>query len=443
MNISISQLAPHPLNRLFDQVGEKWRAMVGSVKEHGVIQKPLVRPMEEGYQIVCGHRRVAAAEEAGLDEVCCDVREMDDRTVLEILIVENLERENPDPVEEGKLLRAAMAEGLEIEVLAHRLKRSVAWIETRQQLLDLGDEVLDAVKLPKDAPGHLGMGTVEVILSVPAEEREMAIQLVLHPEWTTEVLGPREAENVIRSVILEPARKKKAWEKESPGLVKAWRKALGVFLTKDEKKDLMVQAMRFEEVEGCKMQTPANAVIPIERLVVDSVTEEKRWVHLAIFHGLPVWVIPNEGTAEADMALAVVDERLIVLAETARAENCLPVTLMTEKGKKTKEDVKREERIEKAVEEMEGRGGSESGSGSEGEEEEPETVIEQAMESRAWVDLGPVRRLGKWALAGETNTEVTYASAPEGMPQWAVQMAREGRWMDLSDIAEWVMGLKR
>lgn len=433
------------MNRHFEQYGEKWKAMVESVREHGIIQQPLVRSLPGGgYQIVCGHRRVAAAEEADLGGVNCEIREMDDRTVLEILVIENLERENPDPVEEGKLLRALEAEGVDVAILAHRLKRSVEWIKTRQMLLDLGDEVLEAVRKPKDAPGHLGMGTVEVILSVPAAERERAIQLVLHPEWTMEVLGAREAETVIRSVILEPARKKAAWEKESTGLVKAWKKRLGSYLTKDQKKDLLVQAIRYEEAETSKLGTAAEGLIPAERLSEMAREEDVfRWVNLAIFHGLPVWVVPGDGTAEADQSRAVVDERLIVLAENARAENGLPVTLLTGKALKKKgggqepkgggvvvyseEDEQREERIESAVCELDG-----TGDPNYQDEEKPETVIEQTMESRAWVDLGPVREL----LAN-------YECRGEWRPDWAELLDEAGMAHLITDVCEWILGLKR
>lgn len=435
MKIKISELAPHPLNRLFDQFGEKWEAMVGSVREHGVIQMPLVRPMDGAYQIVCGHRRVAAADEAGLKTVSCDVRKMDDRMVLEILVIENLERENPDPVEEGKLLRALVAEGVDVTILAHRLKRSVAWITTRQRLLDLGDEVMDAVRKPKEEAGHLGMGTVEVILSVPDSERDRAIQLVLHPEWTTEVLGPREAENVIKSVILEPSRKKAAWVKESPGLVKAWKKSLSTYLAKEQKKDLIVQAIRYDESETCRLRTAAEEVIAPERLTEIAAPDTWRWVDLAIFHGLPVWVIPGDGTAEAELSKAVVDERLIVLAETARAENGLPATLLTGKAVKPKAVVEREQRIERAVGEIE-----RTGDPNHEVEEKPETVIEQRMESRAWVDLGPVRRLREQIKPLEWPSDSVPADAPEWLQAiWDGQCGAE----EIVALCDWILNLNR
>jgi ParB family transcriptional regulator, chromosome partitioning protein len=453
MKIPLTKLTPHPLNRHFDRIGEKWKAMVESVREHGVIQMPLVRKHEGGYQMVCGHRRAAAAEEAGLESIDCDVRVMDDRTVLELLVIENLERENPDPVEEGKLLRALVAEGVDVNVLAHRLKRSVEWITTRQRLLDLGEEVLEAVRRPKEDGGHLDMGTVGVILSVSEADRQRAIQLVLHPEWTTEVLGKREAESVIKTVILEPARKKAAWEKESPGLVKAWKKALGTYLTKDQKKDLVVQPIRWAEIETCKMKTPAEDLIPRERLADPTKADELRWVHLAILHGVPVWVIPGTGTTEAEQAVAVVDERLLVLVEEAAAEPLYEMrggekvlirehagtpVLLTDKQAKGKtgkdkrqqeEEEKREERIAKAVEEMDGGSPVDPAY----QEEAPvEPVITQHMESRAWVDLGPVREL-----------KANYEAGGEWKPEWARAMDSGGLTHLIPEVCEWVEGLKK
>ena len=457
MNILLSELSPHPLNREFARTGEKWEQMVGSVREHGVIQKPMVRPWEEGYQIVFGHRRVAASEEAGHREVDCEIREIDDRTVLELLVIENLERENPDPVEEGKLLRALVAEGVDVTILAHRLKRSVEWITTRQRLLDLGDEVLEAVRKPKEERGHMDMGTVRVILSVPDRERERAIQLVLHPEWTQEVLGQREAESVIRSVILEPARKKAVWEKESPGLVKAWKKALGEFLTKEQKKDLIVQALRYEEVETCKMKTGADELIPAVRLI-DGGDGAMRWVHLALRHGLPVWVVPAEGSADAEIARVVVDERLLVMAEEAAAEPLYEMrggvkvmvrehagtpVLITGKMAKPKAVENREQRIEDALSEMEGGGYADY------KEDEPTPSvmtpgkedgikIEQSFKHSVMIDMGTVKRLAMWAVSTDSDP----ASAPEWVPQWAKDCAFAGDWNTIDHVCNWVKGLK-
>ncbi len=433
-NISIALLKAHPLNRHFDRFGEGWAALVESVREHGVIQPPLVRKAGDFHEIVAGHRRVAAAGEAGIVELECIVRKMDDRAALELLVIENLERENPDPVEEGRLLRALADEGVEPEVLAHRLKRGVAWITTRQRLLDLGDEVLEAVRKPKDAAGHLGMGAVEVILMVPEEERPRAIQMVLHPEWTAEVLGQREAAEVIRTAILEPARKKAAWEKEAPSLVKAWRKGLGTYLTKEERKDLVVQAIRYEEAETCRLKMEAEDLIPGDLLEDEAAHDvAPRWVHLAVAHGLPVWVVPQgecqvgRGKCE-EGSVAVVDSAMLEMAEKARADNGLSTMLVVDKKKR------RKSRVLGAMAAALQADADEGGDPDYDDSEPPETVIEQTMESRAWVDLGPVR----WLRENYDTCEGT-----EDCPEWARELNVKDMSHLIPAVCDWILELNK
>ncbi|MEI6676828.1 MAG: hypothetical protein WCO57_16785, partial [Verrucomicrobiota bacterium] len=280
------------------------------------------------------------------------------------------------------------------------------------------------------------MGTVEVILSVADADRSRAIQLVLHPEWCTEVLGPREAESVIKSVILEPARKKAAWGKESPGLVKAWKKALGTYLTKEQKKDLIVQAIRYDEDETSKLKTSAEAIIPADRLSATAdMSEGIRWVHLALFHGLPVWVRPGSDAEDADQSSAVVDERLIVLAETARADNGMDVTILTGKAERSKKTNDREQRIDSAVAELDGEGDPHHDV-----EEAPEKVIAQRMESRAWVDLGPVRLLRERIKPLQWPAD----EVPEDSPDWltAIWDGQCGA-EEIVALCDWILGLMK
>lgn len=442
--IDINLLHAHPLNRDFDRMGESWVAMVESVRTHGVVQPLLVRPLEDaGYQILAGHRRAEAAAECGLQFLDCAVREMTDREALELLVIENLERENPDPVEEGKLLRALAAEGVEAEVLAHRLKRSVAWITTRQRLLDLGDEVMAAVRLPRDVAGHLGMGTVEVLLGVAeGADRARAIQMVLHPEWASEVLGPREAAEVIRATILEPARKRAAWEKECKGLVKAWRKSLGTYLTREEKKDLVVQALRYEELAGCRLRTLADDLIPSEHLT--SPDGPSRWVHLAVRHGLPVWVIPC--AEDGDESAAVVDEALIRMAEDARRENGLAAALLSAKQLRMLASAgggeEEEDDHDEAASAVARAAALQAGEGDPNYDPDgpADRVITQTMESRAWVDLGPVRRM-RDQLSG---LEWPADDMPEDAPEW-LRKIWEGEYetAELVAMCDWVLELAR
>lgn len=444
-HIDINLLNPHPLNREFDRMGEGWKALVESIRTHGVIQPLLVRLVARSrYEIIAGHRRLAAAKEASVETIECVVRKMSDLESLEVMVIENLERENPDPVEEGKLLCALEAEGVKVEALAQRLKRSVLWITTRQRLLDLGEEVIEAVRKPKDAVGHLGIGTVEILLSVMPEERGRAIQMVLHPEWTDEVLGPREAAELIRTTILEPSRRKAAWEKEVKTLVKAWRKDLGMYLTKSEKKDLVVQALRWEEFETCRMKTGAHELIPTNEL--SDATEQPRWVNLAIVHGLPIWIIPASGDgAESE---AVVDERLIRLAEEARVDNGLSAILLSPKQLRRKVSVGNKESIgtevptkdastavEKAVANLDGEVDPDFNT-----EEPVRKVIDQQMQSSAWVDLGAVRKIREQMK----DLQWPVSDLPDDAPDWLVSI-----WNGQADeqvivqLCDWFLGLNR
>lgn len=440
-DIDLRLLDAHPWNRDFAQEGEEWQDFCESVRLHGVIQPLLVRKLGKRFEVFAGNRRTAAARVAGLETVECVIRDLTDQEVLELLAIENMERVNPDPVQEGRLLVAMEAAGTPVEELAVRLNRSVAWITTRQRLLDLGDEVLTAVRRQKDEAGHMGIRTVEILLAVAPIDRARAIQMVLHPEWSEEVLRPREAAEVIRAAILEPARKKVAWEKESKGLVKAWKKALGVYLTKDERKELVVQALRFEDVETCRLKTLAEALIPPDQMTA---ADECRWVHLAVSHGLPVWVMPAEA---GEYAAAVVDERLIRMAEEARTENGLPAVLLSQKELRRKaqvgavDDAGEEEKndgslaVDLALALMEGQGDPNYDA-----EEPPEQSIEQTLESRAWVDLGPVRRLRQQISPLEWPTD----EVPENTPDWlfAIWDGQCGA-EEIVALCDWILNLQR
>lgn len=330
--IPLRLLQPHPLNREFAESGEAWDGFCGSIRAHGVLQPLVVRVLVTGYQILAGHRRYKAALSVGsaADVVPCVLRALDDASALEFLCIENLERVDPDPVEESILIREMLRTerfGGDVVLLAQRLNRSCEWISTRQRLLDLGDEVCEAIRRPVGDPQHLAMGTVEVLLQVADSDRERAVQLVLHPDWTTDVLRPREAAEAIRSAILEPARKRGEWERAVPKFVKSWKAALKKLVGKGLADDLMVVPGRWDDAEvNGKLRTRADVA-----LTGDDVTAEgqgKTWAHLAALNGLPVWIVPCD--SEAGCA-PMVDDRLLRMAEGVKEENGLVCWLTVKK----------------------------------------------------------------------------------------------------------------
>ena len=99
--LPLAKVQPNPKQprQNFDE--EKLRELAASIKEQGVLQPVLVRPQGKGWQIVAGERRYKAAKIAGLKELPCIIRELDDNTTLEIALIENIQRQNLNPLEEA------------------------------------------------------------------------------------------------------------------------------------------------------------------------------------------------------------------------------------------------------------------------------------------------------------------------------------------------------
>ena len=127
-----------------------------SIRNYGMIQPITVRPIENGYyQIIAGERRWRAAREAGLSEVPIRVIEVDDRTAMELALVENLQREDLNPIEEAKGLQTLMQEfHLTQEEAAQAIGKSRPAIANALRLLNLSESVMVLVENGELTPGH-------------------------------------------------------------------------------------------------------------------------------------------------------------------------------------------------------------------------------------------------------------------------------------------------
>jgi ParB family transcriptional regulator, chromosome partitioning protein len=130
--------------------------LAGSVREHGVLQPILVRPLGQNrYQLVAGERRWRASKEAGLATIPALVEELDDDTALEISIIENLQREDLSPLEEaGMYDRMVREHGYSIRKLAEKLGKDKGYLENRLRLADAPEEIRQLVSLRKDTLSH-------------------------------------------------------------------------------------------------------------------------------------------------------------------------------------------------------------------------------------------------------------------------------------------------
>ena len=154
--LPVELIAPNPdqPRRSFDE--QALNALAGSLAERGVLQPVLVRPKPGGtYELVAGERRWRAAQIAGLDEIPALVRERDDVAALELAVIENMAREDLNPIEEARACEALVDElGLTREEVARRVGRSRVALSNLLRLLDLPDEAVELIEEGRLSEGH-------------------------------------------------------------------------------------------------------------------------------------------------------------------------------------------------------------------------------------------------------------------------------------------------
>lgn len=154
--IPIAQIEANPYQprTIFDP--EKMADLIASVREHGILQPVLVRPMApERYQLVAGERRFRAAEKAGLGSVPAVVRDCTDREQLEIAVVENLQREDIGAMEAARAYRRLIDEfDMTQDTVAQRVGRSRSAVANMLRLLRLPDEIQVSLEQGEITEGH-------------------------------------------------------------------------------------------------------------------------------------------------------------------------------------------------------------------------------------------------------------------------------------------------
>ena len=154
----------------------KLEELARSIRSHGFIQPIVVRRVGERYQIVAGERRWRAAQQLGLSRVPVSIRSITDDSLLEISLIENIQRENLNPVEEAKAyLRLSQEFGLTQEEIAHRTGKDRSTVTNFLRLLKLPSEVQQMV-----LEGLLSMGHARAILALEGakEQRALAEQAI-------------------------------------------------------------------------------------------------------------------------------------------------------------------------------------------------------------------------------------------------------------------------
>ncbi len=186
--VSIDRINPNP-NQPRTHFNETLlNELADSIRENGVLQPLLVRKKGEGYEIIAGERRYQASKIAGLEELPVIVKEVDDRKMLELALIENLQRSDLNPIEEAKGYRQLIkASGMTQEALSKAVSKSRSSITNSLRLLDLPEPVQQYL-----FDGRLTAGHARAILAVPYEEQ----RIKLADKVVAEGLSVRATENL-------------------------------------------------------------------------------------------------------------------------------------------------------------------------------------------------------------------------------------------------------
>lgn len=162
--------------------------LADSIRENGLLQPLLVRKKGKGYEIIAGERRYQASKIAGLEELPVIVKEVDDQKMLELALIENLQRSDLNPIEEAKGYRQLIkASGMTQEALSKAVSKSRSSITNSLRLLDLPEPVQQYL-----FDGRLTAGHARAILAVPYEEQ----RIKLADKVVAEGLSVRATENL-------------------------------------------------------------------------------------------------------------------------------------------------------------------------------------------------------------------------------------------------------
>jgi ParB family transcriptional regulator, chromosome partitioning protein len=188
--VAVDQITPNPKQPRTDIDEEAVAELADSVRKVGILQPVIVRPYSDGYQIIAGERRWRAARIAGLERVPVRVLNISETESLELALIENLQREDLNPIEEARGYKRLLTEHQMTQAeLADKVSKSRSAVTNALRLLDLPEEVQGHVY-----EGRLSAGHARTILSVPDE----AMRIRLADKVITDGLSVRDTENLAR-----------------------------------------------------------------------------------------------------------------------------------------------------------------------------------------------------------------------------------------------------
>ena len=197
LRVKLDRIKPSPLQPRKDFTAEALQELAASIKEQGIVQPLIVRDRQTHYELIAGERRWRAAQLLNLAEVPIIVREADDRSVLELALIENLQRENLNPMEEA-LGYSQLVEQFQLrqEDVATKVGKSRVAVANSLRLLKLAPEIQVYVR-----DGRVSVGHAKVILGLTlSEQQKLAAERVLKDGLTV-----RQTEELVSRLQNQPA----------------------------------------------------------------------------------------------------------------------------------------------------------------------------------------------------------------------------------------------
>ncbi len=200
-DVAIAQVIPSPLQPRKHFVEAPLDELMESIRQHGIIQPLIVRRVGDLLELIAGERRWRASSKLGLATVPVIEREATDRDVLEMALIENLQRQDLNPMEEAAgYVRLAKEYALKQEEIAGRVGKSRASVANAMRLLDLHDDVQLQV-----AQGRVSVGHAKALLAL----KDKASQLLASDQVMRKSMTVRATEKLVQEILNPPASKTK------------------------------------------------------------------------------------------------------------------------------------------------------------------------------------------------------------------------------------------
>lgn len=210
VEVPLAKIVPNPNQPRRDFDEEKLAELADSIKKNGLIQPIVVRKHGIGYEIIAGERRYQASKRAGLERVPVIVKDVDDAEMYRLALIENIQRDDLNPIEEAKGYKTLIAmNGVKsLGDLSELVSKSRSSISNIIRLLKLPEEVQDMV-----SDGRLTYATARAILAIDGEER----QLALAQKAVEKGMATSEVEDYVKAVKAMDERMAQQQEQEAQG----------------------------------------------------------------------------------------------------------------------------------------------------------------------------------------------------------------------------------